>query len=192
MLQVGNVGLTPEEQKSHFSLWSIMSAPLLAGTDIKHASAATLAILTAKEVVAVNQDLGVGGKLQGNFLGPVSGPGIAAGSPPTGNTAITVPCDGRTDQQWDLVLPTTGEVLQGRPPLDTSLHIRHRSTGHLLAVPDCQRAALPHGPGPVIECETPGHTGPTTSGGKNLLWQVILLRLSTIFRLHIHLRRLLH
>ena len=48
MLQVGNVGLTYDEQKSHFSLWCIMSAPLLAGTDIEHASAATLAILTAK------------------------------------------------------------------------------------------------------------------------------------------------
>jgi hypothetical protein len=35
-----------------------MSAPLLAGTDIEHASAATLAILTAPEVSKLAQKLG--------------------------------------------------------------------------------------------------------------------------------------
>ena len=57
MLQVGNVGLTPDEQRSHFSLWCLAGAPLLAGTDIEHASAETLAILTAPELLEVNQVL---------------------------------------------------------------------------------------------------------------------------------------
>merc|ERR1719313_2374198 len=73
MLQVGNVGLTLNEQRSHFALWCIAGAPLLAGTDIVHASAETLAILTAPEVAQVNQDLGVGGKLQGKLLGSADG-----------------------------------------------------------------------------------------------------------------------
>jgi alpha-galactosidase len=45
MLQVGNVGLTPIEQRSHFSLWCITAAPLLAGTDIEHASELSLLAL---------------------------------------------------------------------------------------------------------------------------------------------------
>jgi len=72
MLQVGNVGLTLDEQRSHFALWCIAGAPLLAGTDIVHASNETLAIFTAPEVVAVNQDLGLHGKLQGKFIGSAS------------------------------------------------------------------------------------------------------------------------
>ena len=65
MLQVGNVGLTVTEQYSHMSLWSIVGAPLLAGTDLINADATTLAILANKEVTAVNQDLGKDGAVQG-------------------------------------------------------------------------------------------------------------------------------
>jgi alpha-galactosidase len=68
MLNVGNVGLTLEEQRSHFSLWAIAGAPLLAGNDVVHASNETLAILTAREVIAVNQDLGINGAIQGRLL----------------------------------------------------------------------------------------------------------------------------
>ena len=65
MLQIGNVGLTWVEQRTHMAYWCIASAPLLAGTDIVHATNATLAILTAAEYVMVNQDLGVNGAIQG-------------------------------------------------------------------------------------------------------------------------------
>eukprot|EP00658_Telonema_sp_P-2_P053634 TRINITY_DN4221_c0_g2_i11.p1 TRINITY_DN4221_c0_g2~~TRINITY_DN4221_c0_g2_i11.p1 ORF type:complete len:727 (-),score=188.39 TRINITY_DN4221_c0_g2_i11:280-2460(-) len=65
MLQVGNVGLTLTEQYTHMSLWSIAGAPLLAGTDLIHASSDTLAILANKEVTAINQDLGLDGAIQG-------------------------------------------------------------------------------------------------------------------------------
>ena len=64
MLQVGNVGLTVTEQYSHMSLWCVASAPLLAGTDIIHASRVTLDILANPEVTAVNQDLGREGAIQ--------------------------------------------------------------------------------------------------------------------------------
>lgn len=56
MLQVGR-GLTYEEDKSHFSLWCIMSSPLLLGNDLTKMSASTKEILTNSEAIAVNQDI---------------------------------------------------------------------------------------------------------------------------------------
>ncbi len=56
MLEVGNGGLTSVEEKSHFGLWSLLAAPLTAGNDLRNMSAQTIKILTAKEVIAVNQD----------------------------------------------------------------------------------------------------------------------------------------
>ena len=61
MLEVGN-GLTAAENRSHFSLWAMLAAPLMAGNDIRKMNEDTRAVLTNKEVVAVNQDaLGVQG-----------------------------------------------------------------------------------------------------------------------------------
>jgi alpha-galactosidase len=48
--------LTEVEQRSHFSLWSMLAAPLLAGNDIRSMPAQTRAILTNPEVIAVDQD----------------------------------------------------------------------------------------------------------------------------------------
>jgi len=56
MLEVGNGSLTPAEQRSHFSLWAIMAAPLLIGTDLRRASQQTFDILTNRDVIAVDQD----------------------------------------------------------------------------------------------------------------------------------------
>ncbi|MEZ0091759.1 NEW3 domain-containing protein [Streptacidiphilus sp. EB129] len=55
MLEVGN-GMTPTEDRTEFSLWSEMAAPLISGTDLRTATPATLAIYANKEVVAVDQD----------------------------------------------------------------------------------------------------------------------------------------
>ncbi|MEU6377060.1 NPCBM/NEW2 domain-containing protein [Streptomyces sp. NPDC046909] len=56
MLEVGNGGMTDTEYRSHFSMWSIMAAPLLIGSDLRTATAGTFEILGNKEVVAVDQD----------------------------------------------------------------------------------------------------------------------------------------
>lgn len=56
MLEVGNGGMTPVEYRSHFSLWAMMAAPLIAGNDIANMDDATRAILLNKEVIAVDQD----------------------------------------------------------------------------------------------------------------------------------------
>jgi len=62
MLEVGNGGMTTTEYITHFSLWSIMAAPLVIGTNVINMSETTKHILTNKEVIDVNQDsLGIQG-----------------------------------------------------------------------------------------------------------------------------------
>lgn len=64
MLEVGNGGMTATEYRSHFSMWSIMAAPLLIGSDLRKVSPETFEILGNKEVIAVDQDpLGKQGKV---------------------------------------------------------------------------------------------------------------------------------
>jgi len=55
MLEVGR-GLSFEEDKSHFSIWCILSSPLVLGNDLANMSEQTKSILTNPEVIAVNQD----------------------------------------------------------------------------------------------------------------------------------------
>ncbi|MFT4041962.1 MAG: glycoside hydrolase family 27 protein [Gordonia sp. (in: high G+C Gram-positive bacteria)] len=55
--------LTDAEQRTHLSLWAMMGAPLIAGNDVRSMSAATAAILTNREVIAVDQDT-LGGALR--------------------------------------------------------------------------------------------------------------------------------
>jgi alpha-galactosidase len=64
MLQVGNVGISVTESKAHFALWCWLAAPLLIGTDLHTASNDTIAILGAKELIAIDQDaLGFQGRV---------------------------------------------------------------------------------------------------------------------------------
>jgi len=65
MLVVGKVGwgdaqhntkLTPDEQYTHISLWSLLASPLLIGCDLGHLDRFTLNLLTNDEVLAINQD----------------------------------------------------------------------------------------------------------------------------------------
>jgi alpha-galactosidase len=48
--------MTNDEYKTHMSLWAILAAPLLAGNDLRSMTPEILAILTNKEVIAVDQD----------------------------------------------------------------------------------------------------------------------------------------
>jgi alpha-galactosidase len=56
MLEVGNGDLTEGEARAHFSIWSILAAPLLAGNDLSSMSEATRAVLTNGDVIALDQD----------------------------------------------------------------------------------------------------------------------------------------
>jgi len=55
MLQVGN-GMTVSEDRAHFSMWAMLSAPLMAGNDITKMTGETRRILTNKEILAIDQD----------------------------------------------------------------------------------------------------------------------------------------
>jgi alpha-galactosidase len=56
MLEVGNEGLTFEESRAHFSLWCMLSAPLMAGNDVRHMSPEIRDVMTDREVIAIDQD----------------------------------------------------------------------------------------------------------------------------------------
>ena len=56
MLEVGNGGMTDTEYRSHFGMWALFSAPLIAGNDVRSISSANVAILTHNEVLAIDQD----------------------------------------------------------------------------------------------------------------------------------------
>ncbi len=63
-MQVGNSGLLENEQRSHFALWCLLKSPLFIGADLRKLSKSAFKILTASEVIAVNQDpLGAAGDL---------------------------------------------------------------------------------------------------------------------------------
>jgi len=62
MLPLGRLALgdrdtrfTPAEQKTVMTLWAIARSPLIMGGDLRHLDAPTLALLTNREVLAVNQ-----------------------------------------------------------------------------------------------------------------------------------------
>lgn len=63
MLVTGKQGLAVEEQKAHFALWCIMTAPLFLGNDPRHMSKEEKAIITTGEAIAVNQDQTEQGRL---------------------------------------------------------------------------------------------------------------------------------
>jgi alpha-galactosidase len=56
MLEVGNGGMNTEEYRTHMSLWALLAAPLLAGNDLTTMTPETIALLTNREVIAVDQD----------------------------------------------------------------------------------------------------------------------------------------
>ncbi|SCL72132.1 glycoside hydrolase family 27 protein [Micromonospora chersina] len=56
MMEVGRGGMTDTEMRSHFAMWAVLAAPLIAGNDVRSQSAATLSILTNRNLIAINQD----------------------------------------------------------------------------------------------------------------------------------------
>jgi alpha-galactosidase len=56
MLEVGNGGMSATEYRTHFSLWCLLAAPLIAGNDLRTMSAETRDILTNRDAIAVDQD----------------------------------------------------------------------------------------------------------------------------------------
>lgn len=61
MLEVGN-GLPVNQDRAHFTMWCMMASPLILGNDVRNMSDETKAILTNRDLIAIDQDkLGVQG-----------------------------------------------------------------------------------------------------------------------------------
>jgi len=56
MLEVGNGKLSLAENRTHFTWWAMLAAPLLAGNDLPNMKPEIKAILTNKDVIAIDQD----------------------------------------------------------------------------------------------------------------------------------------
>ena len=146
MLEVGNGGMTEDEYRTHMSLWAILAAPLLAGNDLSKMSPETLAILTNKEVIAVDQDrLGKQGD-RASALGqteiwtkPLSNGALGRGSFQPGRCGAL----GHA-QPPRYRLPGAGEA-----PRSVETRRRQRNQGQLHR--DCARARCGHAEGqPLI------------------------------------------
>jgi alpha-galactosidase len=72
MMEIGNGEFSTNfvAAQTHFTMWCIMAAPLIAGNNLTTMSAGTLAILTNVEAIAVDQD---GAGEQGVFVGGIKG-----------------------------------------------------------------------------------------------------------------------
>jgi hypothetical protein len=124
MLEIGNGGMTDVEYRSHFSLWAIMAAPLLIGSDLRDASPATLEILSNREVIAVDQDpLG----RQGHVLTSEGGHWVFA--KPMQNGDVAVALFNATDQAAPI--STTAAAIGMPQRAGYGLHDlwRHTATG---------------------------------------------------------------
>ncbi len=56
MLEVGNGKLTADENRTHMGMWAMLAAPLLAGNNLTTLTPEVKAILTNREVIAIDQD----------------------------------------------------------------------------------------------------------------------------------------
>merc|ERR1719238_1892565 len=75
-----------ERCRAHFTMWTIMKAPLILGNNIPDESSATFSVISNKEAIAINQDplgiqarrvAGTKGQLE-VWVGPLSGGCFAA------------------------------------------------------------------------------------------------------------------
>ncbi|KAF4341751.1 alpha-n-acetylgalactosaminidase precursor [Fusarium beomiforme] len=56
LLEVGNAGMTFDEQATHFALWAMLKSALMISTNITALSDQTVAVLQNKDLISINQD----------------------------------------------------------------------------------------------------------------------------------------
>jgi alpha-galactosidase len=133
MLVVGNGRLTDIEMRTHFAMWAVMAAPLIAGNDLRNASAATMTILKNKNLIDVNQDSLARQGAQVSFDGtrrvlakPLANGDVAVALYNQGDTATTVSTTaaavGRSGSSftlrdlWSNAVTTTGGAISASVP----------------------------------------------------------------------------
>ena len=100
MLEVGNRGLSYEEQRSQMTMWSIMAAPIMISSDVRNMSDETKELYLNKDMIAINQDsLGVQGHRVSDKQGkqvwtkPLQNGDIAVALLNNNGSTQTVECD---------------------------------------------------------------------------------------------------
>ncbi|MEU6507943.1 NPCBM/NEW2 domain-containing protein [Streptomyces sp. NPDC046942] len=183
MLEVGNGGMTDTEYRSHFSLWSVMAAPLLIGTDLRKASQATFDILDNKEVVAVDQDpLGK----QGTVVSSTGGRWVIAKEMKDGSRAVALFNESGTAQRiatsasavglprataytlrdlWQHSSSHTAGTIAATVPAHGTVLLRLAADPHWAAYPPAAELGLAGSP--LLEAATPAAlTGTVTDLGR--------------------------
>lgn len=56
MLEVGNAGMTVDEQSTHFAAWAMFKSALMISTDITALSSQLVSVLQNEDLIAINQD----------------------------------------------------------------------------------------------------------------------------------------
>jgi hypothetical protein len=147
---IGKSGMSLTESRSHFGLWSMMAAPLIAGTDVVNIADENVAIVSDRDVLAVDQDpLGVQAAVVSNdgshwtLKKPLSGGDTAIALFNAGASAwsgATVPLDAGTTylakDLWTKAVAGVrgGDAVAGIPAHATTL-LRLTTAGPRIAAP---------------------------------------------------------
>ncbi len=116
MLFIGNnTNLTETESRAYFSLWCITASPLLLSSDVRTLTATTKAIVTAPELIAVDQDpLGASGLRVSSVA--ANGGNLEVWSKPLSDPhARAVALFNRSSGAADLTVSWSNLVLQAGP-----------------------------------------------------------------------------
>ncbi|HEX6353180.1 NPCBM/NEW2 domain-containing protein [Actinophytocola sp.] len=137
MMEIGNGGMTATEYRTHMSMWAMMAAPLLIGTDLRTASPETLAILGNREIIAVDQDrLGVAGAVVSDR------DGLMVLDKPLANGDRAIALYNSTDSLATVSVPASGTGLSRAP----AYRLRELWTGDVRQAKSTISAAVPaHG-----------------------------------------------
>lgn len=162
MLEIGNGGMTDAEYRTHMSMWAMMAAPLLIGTDLRTASPATMAILGNRDIIAIDQDrLGVQGAVV------LDRDGLMALDKPLANGERAVALYNATDALATVSVPAGQTGL----PRANAYRLRDVWSGEVLQTKSTISAAVPaHGTVVyrVRPLRDPGHLAPSVTVGATL------------------------
>jgi alpha-galactosidase len=171
MLEIGNGGMTAAEYRTHMSMWAMMAAPLIIGTDLRKASADTLAILGKKDVIAIDQDrLGV----QASVV--ASSGGLMALDKPLSNGDRAIALYNSTDSLATVSVPSSatglraarayrlqdvwsGSVLEAKSTISASVPAHGTVVYRVRPVADPDRIAPAVTPGASLGTLIPGVAG---------------------------------
>jgi len=169
------LGMTAVQAQAQFTMWSMVAAPLIVGSDVRALSPATISMLTNRDVLAIDQDrLGVQGtriSQQGNgdvWVKPLANGDRAIallnrGSAPltirTSTDAAGLPRASRytLSDLWNgRVSETAGTITTTVPPQSAVLYRVTRGAGDVEPATDLSAPSVPATPGSDLNLALPG------------------------------------